>query len=84
MIADWQTNKVYLSGKLRQKFPVTYGRVSQALEAYGYKPEDDVAVEQISKYYPEYATQNRIGKVFIKDITRNDGALNCISWTACE
>lgn len=38
MIADWQTNKVYLYGKLRQKFPVTYGRVSQALKAYGYKP----------------------------------------------
>jgi len=47
-------------------------------------PEDDVAVEQISKYYPEFASQNRISKISIKDITRNDGALNCISWTTCE
>lgn len=46
--------------------------------------EDDVAMEQISKYYPFYATQNRIHKIPMKEITRNDGALNCISWTTSE
>lgn len=34
------------------------------------RPEDDVAVEQISKYFPDYASQNRIGKISMKDITR--------------
>lgn len=48
------------------------------------RSEDDVAMDQISKYYPDYATQNRIHKIPMKEITRNDGALNCISWTIAE
>lgn len=31
MIADWQTNKVYLSGKLEEKFPGTYAKIVEKL-----------------------------------------------------
>lgn len=45
------------------------------------KPEDDIAVEQIAKYFPNYAINNRIDKLFINEIFRLGGALNCITWT---
>jgi len=48
------------------------------------RAEDDVAIEQISKFYPEYASKNSIQKIFLNEITRNDGALNCITWTTYE
>ena len=48
------------------------------------RPEDDVAVEQLSKYFPEYSSQNRIDKVDLREIVRHDGALNCITWTIKE
>ncbi len=47
-------------------------------------PEDDVAVEQLSKFFPEYSSQNRIDKVDLREIVRHDGALNCITWTIKE
>ncbi len=46
------------------------------------QPEDDIAVEEISKHFPKYA--NRIDKVEMREIIRHDGALNCITWTIKE
>jgi len=44
--------------------------------------EDDQAIKQISDYFPEYASRNRIIQVpDIKPIVSKGGALNCISWT---
>lgn len=43
------------------------------------QPEDDKAVEEISKHFSKYA--NRIDKVDMREIVRRDGALNCITWT---
>ena len=48
------------------------------------RPEDDVALEQIAKYYTDYASKNRIAKIPMQEISRNDGALNCISWTTSD
>lgn len=39
MIADWKTNKIYLSGKLVEKFPITYKMLIERLNAFGYIPE---------------------------------------------
>jgi len=39
MIADWQTNKVYLSGKLEDKFPRTYEKIVAKLKDFSYMPE---------------------------------------------
>ena len=43
--------------------------------------EDNQALEQISKYYPDYAKSKRIAQVDMTDIVKQGGALNCISWT---
>lgn len=43
------------------------------------QPEDNKAVEEISKHFSKYA--NRIDKVDMREIVRHDGALNCITWT---
>jgi agmatine/peptidylarginine deiminase len=45
--------------------------------------EDDQALEQMKKYYPEYS-EGRIVKINMSEIIKNDGALNCISWTIKE
>jgi agmatine deiminase len=39
MIADWNTNKIYLSGKLVEKFPLTYKKLIEQLGAFGYIPK---------------------------------------------
>ncbi len=44
--------------------------------------EDDIAIKEISKYFPEY--KNKIGKVDLSEIVRLGGALNCITWTTKE
>jgi len=44
--------------------------------------EDDQAIKQISDYFPEYASRNRIIQVpDMEPIVSKGGALNCISWT---
>lgn len=43
--------------------------------------EDEQAFEQMKKYYPDYARNNRIAKVNMTEIVKEGGALNCISWT---
>lgn len=43
--------------------------------------EDDNALEQISKYFPEYDKNNRILQIEMLEIVKLGGALNCISWT---
>ena len=48
------------------------------------RPEDEIAVEQISKHYPDYASKKIITKVDVGEIIQYDGALNCISWTIKE
>jgi len=45
------------------------------------KTEDDEAVKEISKYFPEYAKSGRIGQVEVNDVAKWGGALNCISWS---
>lgn len=39
MIADWQTNKIHLSGKLYADFPEVSKRIESKLIGFGYKPE---------------------------------------------
>ncbi len=48
------------------------------------KREDETAFEQLSKYYPDYKSKNRIAKVDMRDIVKYQGALNCITWTTKE
>lgn len=48
------------------------------------RPEDDEAIKQISKHFPEYSSKNRIDKLDMREIIRFDGALNCITWTIRE
>jgi agmatine/peptidylarginine deiminase len=43
--------------------------------------EDEQAFEQMKKYYPDYARNNRIAQVDMTEIVNEGGALNCISWT---
>jgi agmatine deiminase len=43
--------------------------------------EDNVAYEQITKYYPNYDNNKRIALVDMREILRFGGALNCITWT---
>jgi agmatine deiminase len=38
MIADWQTNKIYLSGKLSADFPEVSKRIESKLNAFGFNP----------------------------------------------
>jgi len=44
-------------------------------------PEDDRAVEQIKKYFPDYANKDKIAQVDMTKIIKFGGALNCITWT---
>ena len=46
--------------------------------------EDNIAFEQILKYFPDYANNSRIAQVDMTKIVRYGGALNCISWTTKE
>jgi agmatine/peptidylarginine deiminase len=48
------------------------------------RPEDEVAVKQISNFYPEYSSKKRIDKVDMREVFQFDGALNCITWTIKE
>ena len=48
------------------------------------KKEDNIAFEQISKYYPDYAINKRIAQVDMTEIVQFGGALNCITWTIKE
>jgi len=43
--------------------------------------EDNQALEQIKQYFPDYAKEEKIKQVDCTEIVKNDGALNCISWT---
>jgi len=45
------------------------------------RPEDEVAIKQIAKHFPEYSCKNRIDTVDMREIFQFDGALNCITWT---
>lgn len=45
------------------------------------RPEDEIAIKQISKHFHEYSSNNKIDKVDMREIVRFDGALNCITWT---
>lgn len=45
------------------------------------KDEDDKAFEKISDFFPNYAINNKIKKIDMREIAKNSGALNCISWT---
>ena len=46
--------------------------------------EDEQAFEQIKKYFPEYAENERIAQVDMTEIIKYKGALNCITWTIQE
>ena len=46
------------------------------------RDEDDIAVKEISKHFPEYSA--KISKVDLREIVRYGGALNCITWTIKE
>lgn len=48
------------------------------------RPEDEEALKQISKYFPEYSSKNRIDTVDMREVFQFDGALNCITWTIKE
>ncbi|KYG73850.1 agmatine deiminase family protein [Roseivirga spongicola] len=43
--------------------------------------EDENAFEKISDCFPNYAQNKRIRKIDMREIVRQGGALNCISWT---
>jgi len=44
--------------------------------------EDIQAFEQIENYYPDY--KERVAQVYMTDIVKFGGALNCITWTTKE
>ncbi|WP_240524937.1 agmatine deiminase family protein [Candidatus Sulfidibacterium hydrothermale] len=43
--------------------------------------EDEQALEQIKRYYPDYAENDRIAQINMTKIVKYGGALNCITWT---
>ena len=43
--------------------------------------EDEQALEQIKKYFPEYAKRDAIRQIKMREIVKTDGALNCLTWT---
>ena len=45
------------------------------------KRTDDHAVELLGGFYHDYKEKGRIVPVNVKDITRQGGALNCVTWT---
>lgn len=45
------------------------------------KEEDEKAFEKISDCFPDYSNNARIRKIDMREIVRQGGALNCISWT---
>jgi agmatine/peptidylarginine deiminase len=48
------------------------------------KNQDMKALEEIRKYYADNYSADRVIGVEVKEITRQGGALNCISWTILE
>lgn len=43
--------------------------------------EDEQALDQISKYFPDYKKKEMIKQVDLSEIVKEGGSLNCISWT---
>lgn len=43
-------------------------------------PEDEMALEQIRNYFPEYAKEDRIHQVDCTSVVSKGGGLNCVSW----
>jgi len=48
------------------------------------RPEDEVAIKQISNFFPEYSSKNRVDKLDMREVFQFEGALNCITWTIKE
>lgn len=48
------------------------------------RPEDDIAIKEISKHFPNYELKKRITQVDMSEIFKLGGALNCITWTTKE
>lgn len=48
------------------------------------RKEDKVAFEEISRHFPEYATDKNIFMADARDIEKYGGAFNCISWSILE
>jgi len=46
--------------------------------------EDNIAFDQILKYFPNYAKNKRFAQVDMTEIVKFGGALNCITWTTKE
>lgn len=46
--------------------------------------EDEIAIYELSKFFPDYLKNNKIKKVNSKELTKFGGSLNCISWTTVE
>lgn len=42
--------------------------------------EDQMAIEQFYEFFPDYASQNLIQQVDVREIIKDGGALNCVSW----
>ena len=43
--------------------------------------EDKIAIQHISKFFPHYDSINAIENINMVDIAKQQGALNCITWT---
>lgn len=43
-------------------------------------PEDEMALEQMRNYFPEYTKEDRIHQVDCTSIVSRGGGLNCVSW----
>lgn len=46
--------------------------------------EDKIAIEQLSKFFPQYDSIKAIENINVVDIAKQQGALNCITWTIKE
>jgi agmatine deiminase len=42
--------------------------------------EDEQALEQIKKFFPDYAKRDEIRQIKMREIVEMDGALNCLTW----
>ncbi|MCY1719245.1 agmatine deiminase family protein [Prolixibacteraceae bacterium Z1-6] len=49
-----------------------------------YAIEDEIAFEQVSKYYNDYSNNKRITQVDMSETVKLGGALNCVTWTIME
>lgn len=48
------------------------------------QPQDEYALATIKKAFPDYASRGAVEQIAVWPIVKEEGALNCVSWTVLE